>query len=99
MFAVAVIFLDIIAYILVPPFPKEGQPGDACAFPACFIESTLELPAPHVVFVPGGGEADTGMISAQVSVSNTMLTMVLVTIIVLVALIIMSRGRKSVPGR
>jgi len=99
MLAVVVIVLDIVAYFVVPPFPKDGQPGDACSFPSCFIESTLELPAPHVLLVPSGEPADTGMISAQVSITNTMLTMVLVTIIVLVALIVMSRGRKSVPGR
>lgn len=99
MLAVAVIFLDIVAFLVVPPFPKEGQPGDPCSFPACFIESTLELPAPHVLLVPSGEPADTGMISAQVSITNTMLTMVLVTIIVLAALVLMSRGRRSVPGR
>ena len=29
----AVIVFNIVALILVPPFPKEGSPGDACAFP------------------------------------------------------------------
>jgi F-type H+-transporting ATPase subunit a len=99
MLAVAVLVLDVLAFFIVPPFPKDGQPGDACAFPECFITSTLELPAPHVVWVAGGGEADTGMISSQVSVSNTMLTMILLTIITLGALIVMSRRRRAVPGR
>jgi F-type H+-transporting ATPase subunit a len=99
MLAVVVFFLDIVAYLVFPPFPRGGQPGDACSFPSCFIESTLELPAPHVILVPSGEPAATGMISAQVSITSTMLTMVLVTIIVLIGLIVMSRGRKSVPGR
>jgi len=46
---VGVIALDIAALILFPPFPKGGQPGDECSFPACFISSTLEFPAPHTV--------------------------------------------------
>ena len=50
----AVIVLNIIAFILVPPFPKDGAPGDACAFPVCFIDGTLEFPAPHVVWAPNG---------------------------------------------
>ena len=41
-----VIVLNIVALILVPPFPREGAPGDACAFPVCYIEGTLEFPAP-----------------------------------------------------
>ena len=41
--------LDILAFLFVPPFPKGGQPGDACAFPVCFINGTLEFPPPHVV--------------------------------------------------
>ena len=50
----AVIVFNIVALILVPPFPKEGAPGDACAFPVCFIKGTLEFPAPHVVWAPAG---------------------------------------------
>ena len=42
----AVVVIDIAALFLFPPFPKDGAPGDACSFPACFIESTLEFPAP-----------------------------------------------------
>ena len=42
----AVIVFNIIALIFVPPFPKEGAPGDACAFPVCYINGTLEFPAP-----------------------------------------------------
>ena len=54
-----VIIFNIVALIFVPPFPKEvdgrpGRPGDACAFPVCYIEGTLEFPAPHVVWAPEG---------------------------------------------
>ena len=53
----AVIVFNIVALILVPPFPKRRRsPGDACAFPVCFIEGTLEFPAPHVVWAPEGSD-------------------------------------------
>ncbi len=95
---VLVIFLDVLAFIVVPPSPK-GEPGAACAYPECFIESTLHLPAPHALWVAGGGAADTGMISAQVSITDSLFTMIIITFIVLVVLILMSRGRSAVPGR
>ena len=93
-----VIVLDVLAFIFIPPFPK-GEPGAACAYPECFIESTLHLPAPHVLWVADGATADTGMISAQVSITDSLLTMIVITVLVLVALILMSRGRSAVPGR
>ena len=46
----AVILVDIAAFILFPPFPKGGVPGEPCSFPVCFIESTLHFPAPHTVW-------------------------------------------------
>ena len=41
---VAVVVLDILALLFVPPFPRGGQPGESCAFPVCFhpsITSTI----------------------------------------------------------
>lgn len=96
----AVIILNIFAFILVPPFPKGGHPGDECAFPVCFINGTLEFPAPHVVWAPAGSEAPpNGLIVFYPSISSSILTMWIVMAIVLVAAILMTRGRKPVPGR
>ena len=50
----AIIVFNIVALILVPPFPKGGNPGDDCAYPVCYINGTLEFPAPHVVWAPPG---------------------------------------------
>ena len=99
MLVVVVIVLDVLALLFVPPFPEGGQPGAACAFPECFIESTLHLPAPHVVWTPSGEAADTGMISAQVSITDSLLTMIVITILVLVGMILLTRRRTVVPGR
>jgi F-type H+-transporting ATPase subunit a len=95
----AVIVFNIIALILVPPFPKEGAPGDACAFPVCFIEGTLEFPAPHVVWAPEGSEQPSGLIVWYPSISSTILTMWIVMAVVLVVSILMVRGSTLIPRR
>ena len=96
----AVLLLDIAALVLFPPFPKGGNPGDECAFPVCFINGTLEFPAPHVVWAPdGSGPAPTGLIVWYPSISSTILTMWIVMAVVLVVVILMTRGRQLLPGR
>ena len=94
----AIIVFNIIALILVPPFPKGGNPGDECAFPVCFINGTLEFPAPHVVWAPTSEPPPSDLIVFYPSISSTILTMWIVMAIVLVAVILMTRGRKLVPG-
>ncbi len=99
---VVVIVLDVLAFLAFPPFDKGGQPGDACAYPVCFINGTLEFPPPHVITTFDGSVAvaDGGLvISAQPSLTNTMLTMFIITALLLVLMLIFSRGRAAVPGR
>jgi F-type H+-transporting ATPase subunit a len=88
---------NIVAFILVPPFPREGQPGDACDFPVCFINGTLEFPAPHTIIGPHA-PADQ-LVTFTPSISSSILTMWIVMAIVLVVVILMTRGRKLLPGR
>jgi F-type H+-transporting ATPase subunit a len=97
----AVIVFNIVALILVPPFPKHGESGEACAFPVCFIEGTLEFPAPIVVWSPPGSTAPPAdqLIVFYPSISNTIFTMWIVMAIVLVVSILMVRGSKLIPGR
>jgi F-type H+-transporting ATPase subunit a len=96
----AVLLFDLAALILVPPFPKGGQSGDACAFPVCYINGTLEFPAPHVVWAPdGSGPPPSGLIVWYPSISSTILTMWIVIAVVLVAVILMTRRRDLLPGR
>jgi F-type H+-transporting ATPase subunit a len=92
-----VIVGNIVAFILVPPFPREGQPGDACDFPVCFINGTLEFPAPHTIIGPHA-PADQ-LVTFTPSISSSILTMWIVMAIVLVVVILMTRGRKLLPGR
>jgi F-type H+-transporting ATPase subunit a len=92
-----VIVGNIAALILVPPFPRGGHPGEACAFPVCFINGTLEFPAPHTVIGPHA-PADQ-LVTFTPSISSTILTMWIVMAIVLVVIILMTRGRELLPGR
>jgi F-type H+-transporting ATPase subunit a len=92
-----VIIGNIAAFILVPPFPREGSPGEACSFPVCFINGTLEFPAPHAVIGPQA-PADQ-LITFTPSISSTILTMWIVMVVVLVSVILMTRRRDLLPGR
>jgi F-type H+-transporting ATPase subunit a len=92
-----VIVGNIVAFVLAPPFPREGQAGEACAFPACFIDGTLEFPAPHTVIGPVAPADE--LLTFTVSISSTILTMWIVMAIVLIGAVLMLRGSKLVPGR
>jgi len=96
-----VLLANLAAFILFPPFPKGGRPGEACPYPACFINGTLEFPAPHVVldFSPDTAPAATDLLTFHPSISSTILTMWIVMVIVLVGAILMARGRRLIPGR
>ena len=90
------IAVNVVAYILVPPFDKE-DPGGACAFPACFINGTLEFPAPHTLW---GDHADpAALVTFTPSISNTIFTQWIVIAIVLVVSILLVRGSQLIPGR
>jgi F-type H+-transporting ATPase subunit a len=97
-----VIVLDIVAFVAFPQVPKDGVAGDACAFPACFIENSLEFPAPHNVIDLAPAEPTEGaapLVTFHPAISNTILTMWIVMAIVLVGAILMVRGSKLIPGR
>ncbi len=96
-----IIVFNIAAFVLVPPFPKGGQPGDECAFPVCYINGTLEFPAPHVVWAPEGSTPPpaSDLIVFYPSISSTILTMWIVMAVVLIGSILMVRGSRLIPGR
>jgi F-type H+-transporting ATPase subunit a len=87
--------------MLFPPFPKH-HPGEPCDFPVCFIESTLEFPAPVSVIdlAPDPNPpAIPPLVTFHPAISNTILTMWIVMAVVLTGAILMTRGGKLVPGR
>ena len=101
MFIGGIIVLNIVAVILVPPFPKGGAAGDPCPYPVCFINGTLEFPAPETILTLTSAPAPDPeqLIVFYPSISNTILTKWLVIVVVLVGAIILTRGRKLIPGR
>ncbi|HEV8402739.1 MAG TPA: FoF1 ATP synthase subunit a [Candidatus Limnocylindrales bacterium] len=101
LFIGAIIVLNIVALILVPPFPKEGGSGDPCPYPVCFINGTLEFPAPETLVSLTSAPAPdpSQLIVFYPSISNTILTQWLVIVVVLAGAILLTRGRRLVPGR
>ncbi|MGD0862140.1 MAG: F0F1 ATP synthase subunit A [Candidatus Limnocylindrales bacterium] len=97
----AVIALDVLAVMLVPPFPEGGQPGQACGFPSCYIQSAIEFPPPAIVFdlSPSTAPASAPMVYFHPSISSTILTMWIVMALILVLAIAATRGLKLIPGR
>ena len=96
----AILVVNVVALILVPPFPREGQPGDACSYPVCFIEGTLELPAPHTVWAPEGAPPPgNGLIVFYPSLSSSLVTLFIISISILVVGALAARLRSPVPGR
>jgi F-type H+-transporting ATPase subunit a len=97
----AVVLIDILAFIAFPQTPRGGAAGEACAFPACFIQNSLEFPAPHSVidFDPSAEPPPPVGVYFHPSISNTILTMWIVMAIVLAGAILMVRGAKAIPGR
>jgi F-type H+-transporting ATPase subunit a len=98
---VLVALLDVVAFALFPPFPP-GEPGAECAFPVCFINGTLEFPAPHVIveLTDNPSPAAGGLsIIAEPSITSTMVTMWIVSIGLLLVIVAVSRGGAGVPGR
>jgi F-type H+-transporting ATPase subunit a len=96
-----VLVLDIFAFVAFPQSPKDPTSGTECSFPACFIENSLEFPAPHTVIdlAPNSPVAAGDLITFHPSISNTILTMWVVMAVVLIAVILMVRAPKLLPGR
>ena len=92
------LIIDVLAIVFVPPI-DTADPGGECAYPVCFIEGTLHFPRPHEVWVAGGGEPSTDILTFQVSLTDSLVTMIGLTILVLVLAIVASRGRAPIPGR
>ena len=94
----AVVILDVLAAIFVPPFPKGGQPGDPIQFPADGITSNLELPAPYVVWDLAPGQASSGILQFHPSITSSILTSWIVMAVVLLVMVLATRRMRDVPG-
>ena len=96
---VAVVVLDIVAAIVVPPYPKD-EPGKPITGIGDLITANLELPAPHVVydFAPDD-PVGAALVFNHPSISAPLFTMWFVVAFIALAGILMTRGLKLIPGR
>jgi F-type H+-transporting ATPase subunit a len=101
---VGLIVLNLAAFVFLPPF-DSAHPEQSCLDAGglsetvnCLVNGTLHLPRPHEVWVAGGEAANTGLITFQVSLTDTLVTMLGITAIVAIVLILATRGKKDVPG-
>jgi F-type H+-transporting ATPase subunit a len=109
--------LTLAAFIFFPPFDKE-HPDEACAYPVCFINGTLELVAPRVLWPPheeehaetpvegetpaegeGAATEPPPLITWDISITNTILTMWIISVLMIVGLLLLTRKRDMIPGR
>jgi len=94
----AVVILDVVAAIVVPPFPKGGQPGDPIQFPADGITTNLELPAPFVVWDLAPGQVSSGILQFHPSISSSILTSWIVMAVILVVMVLATRRMRDIPS-
>jgi F-type H+-transporting ATPase subunit a len=98
----AVIALDVLAYLVMPPAEKGVVSGTPCAYPVCFINGNLELPAPYVIVdLDPANPTPTGplVVGFWPSITSTLFTMWIVIVLVLGMSIVMTRRRDVIPGR
>jgi F-type H+-transporting ATPase subunit a len=97
-FIVLIVVLDAIAFIGVPPYPKD-EPGQSISGISDLIGANLELPAPHVVadLAPNDPVADGAIVFFHPSISAPILTTWILMAIVLVLLLFVGRMRSDVP--
>lgn len=89
--------VDVLAIVLVPPIDK-GHPEGDCAYPACFVDGTIHFPRPHEVLVAGGAEPAAGLMTFQVSLTDSLFTMMAITLVVLLVMIAVTRRNAQIPG-
>ena len=90
----AVIVLDILAFVFVPPYPP-GAPGQPVSGISDLINANLEFPAPHVLI----GETPNSIVSFVPGITNTLFTMWLVIAVILIIAAIAGSRLTTVPGR
>jgi len=98
----AVLAIDVLAFLVAPPAEKGAASGTTCAYPVCFINGNLELPAPHVIVdLDPANPTPTGplVVGFWPSITSTLFTMWIVILLVLGLSIVMTRRRDVIPGR
>ncbi len=100
LFLGAVVALNVVAFILVPPYPA-GEPGKPVTGISDLIAANLELPAPHVLFdlAPENPVDPGAILSFHPSITNTIFTTWWVMAVVLLLAFLGTRRLTMIPGR
>jgi F-type H+-transporting ATPase subunit a len=93
----AVIVLDVLAFVFVPPYPKDA-PGKPVTGIGDLILANLEGLTPHIVW-PEGKAAPTSIVSFDPSLTNTLVSSWLVMAFILVVALLARRDMGLVPHR
>lgn len=90
---------NLVAFIFFPPFDREN-PTEPCPYPVCFINGTLEFPNPYVVWDLSPETAPEGLplIQFHPSITSSILTMWIISIVLFVTLVALTRKRAMIPG-
>jgi len=97
---VAVVVLDVLAFVFVPPYPP-GEPGQSVTGIGDLINANLELPAPHVVLdlAPNDPVPADAILSFHPSITAPIFTTWLVMLVILAVGFLAARRMTAVPGR
>ena len=93
---ILVVVIDLFAFLFFAPF--DPATGDECAISesTCLINGTLHFPEPYVIWTASGEEPTGGFF--EISITDTLFTMVLLTVLLLIVMWLVGRGNKQVPG-
>jgi F-type H+-transporting ATPase subunit a len=95
-----IIVLLVIGYIVAPPFPPTGHPGDPISFPIDAIRANFELPAPHAIIdLDPSAPPSHDLVTFDLTISSSILTGWLIMAIIVVLAILLSRGIEVMPSR
>lgn len=91
---------NIAAFVFFPPFDKADPTSGSCPYPVCYINGTLEAPNPYVVWDLSPETAPEGLplIQFHPSISASIFTMWIITVLMVVGLVLMTRRRDMIPG-
>ena len=90
----AVIVIDVLAFIFVPPW--AGEPGKAAASIGDLIEANLHFPAPHVLIGPHPPEG--AIVFASASITDSLFSMWLVMGVIILLAFAAGARMKLIPG-
>jgi F-type H+-transporting ATPase subunit a len=95
-----IIVLLVVGYIVAPPFPLGGHPGEAINFPIDAIEANFELPAPHAIFdLDSSAPPSHDLVTFDLTISSSILTGWLIMAIIVALAILLSRSVEVMPSR